>query len=75
MANFIVGDKIEILYHTNSAYTGKRGKVMFVGHSMKAGTNPLAEDFGIPDETPRLIVALDDSTVVSDVRDVQLRKV
>ena len=75
MTDFKVGDKIELVYHTNSAYTGKRGKIMFVGHSMKAGTNPLAEDFGIPDETPRLIVALDDSTVVSDVRDVQLRKV
>jgi len=75
MADFKVGDKIEIVYHTNSLYTGKQGNIMFIGKNLKSGTNPLAEDFGIPDETSRLIVALDDNTIVNDVRDVQLKKV
>jgi hypothetical protein len=75
MTDFNVGDKIEIIYHTNAVYKGKHGKVMFVGHSLKAATNPLSEDFGIPDETPRLIVALDDGTIVNDIRDVQLKKI
>ena len=75
MADFNIGDMIEIVYHSNKDYTGKRGKVMFIGNSLKQGTNPLEDDFGVPGKDPRIIVALDDGTFINNLRDIQLRKV
>jgi hypothetical protein len=74
MSDFNVGDKIEILYHANSEYTGKRGKVMYIGNSLKQGTDPLENNFDIPGKDHRIIIALDDNTIVNDLRDVQLRR-
>jgi hypothetical protein len=75
MAELKVGDKIEIIYHPNSAYTGKKGKVMFIGGNLKHGTNPLENDFTNPDKNLRLIVTLDDSTVLNDIQETQVRRV
>ena len=74
MSDFNVGDKIVILYHANSEYTGKSGKIVFIGNSLKSGTNMLDENLGTPDKDTRIIVALDNGTVINDIRDVQLRK-
>jgi hypothetical protein len=74
MSDFNVGDKIEILYHANREYTGRRGKVMFIGTGLRQGTDMLENNINIPDLDPRLIVALDDGTIVNDIREVQLRK-
>jgi hypothetical protein len=74
MSGFNIGDKVEILYHANAEYKGKSGKLMFIGNSLKSGTNMLEENLGTPDNDKRLIVALEDGTVISDVREVQLRK-
>jgi hypothetical protein len=74
MANFNIGDQIEILYHENPAYSGVRGKVMFVGTSLRQGTDMLENNINLPDQDPRFIVALDNSTIVSNLREVQLKK-
>jgi len=74
MSDFNVGDKIEILYHFNNEYTGSRGKIIYIGNSLKSGTNMLDENLGTPEKDIRIIVSLDDSTIVNDLRDVQLRK-
>jgi hypothetical protein len=69
-----VGDKIEILYHENPAYHGKPGKVMFVGTGLRQGTDMLENNIRLPDQDARLIVALEDNTIVSNLREVQIRK-
>jgi hypothetical protein len=74
MSDFNVGDKIEIIYHARSEYNGKRGKVMFIGNNLKQGTDMLENNINVPNPDARLIVTLDDSTIISDIRDVQLRK-
>jgi RNase P/RNase MRP subunit p29 len=74
MSGINIGDKVEILYHTNSENNGKSGKVMFIGNSLKSGTNMLEENLGTPDKDTRFIVSLNDGTVINDVREVQLRK-
>ena len=74
MSDFKVGDKIEILYHTNSEYEGKRGKVMFIGTSLKQGTDMLENNINNIEQYSRLIIALEDNTVINDVREAQLRK-
>ncbi len=74
MSDFKVGDKIEIVFHAISSYVGKRGKIMFIGTTLRQGTDMLENNINLPDQDSRLIVALDDSTIVNDIRDAQLRK-
>lgn len=74
MSDLIVGDRIEIVFHPKSEYKSKKGKVMFIGTSLRQGTDMLENNINIPDLDPRLIVALDDGTIVNDIREVQLRK-
>ncbi len=73
MSDFSIGDNIEILYHANSSYNGKRGKVMFIGTSLRQGTDMLENNINVPNEDARLIIALEDNTILN-VRDIQLRK-
>ena len=75
MSEFKVGDKVEIAFHAKSEYRGKLGKIKYVGKSLSQGTDMLENNFNMLDQDPRFIVALDDSTIVSDIRDIQLRKV
>jgi hypothetical protein len=75
VSDFKVGDKIEIVFHAISSYVGKRGKIMFVGTTLRQGTDMLENNINLLDQDSRLIVALDDSTIVNDIRDGQLRKV
>ncbi len=75
MADFSAGDRVEILYHVNSAYTGRRGTVMFVGTTMRQGMDPLANDINTADQDARIIVALEDKTLLDDIRETQIRKV
>jgi hypothetical protein len=74
MSDFNVGDKIEILYHENSEYTGRQGKIMFIGTGLRQGTDMLENNINLPEQDSRLIVALDDNTVVNNIRGLQLRK-
>jgi len=74
MSEFNVGDKIEIVYHLNSDYKGKQGKIIYIGQSLKQGTNMLENDFDEPGNDSRIIVSLDDNTIINDIRDIQLRK-
>ncbi len=75
MPDFKIGDKIEIVFHAVSSYIGKQGKIMFIGKSLKQGTDMLENNINTPDPEPRLIVTLDDGIIVSDIRYEQLRKV
>jgi hypothetical protein len=70
-----VGDKVEILYHLKNEFTGRQGKVMFIGAGLKQGTNPLEANIHVPDPEQRFIVILDDNSVVNDVRYGQLKKI
>jgi hypothetical protein len=74
VSDFKVGDKVEILYHPNSEYRGKFGKINYIGAGMLQGTNPLDYNIDIPNQDSRIIIILDDNTVVSDMHDFQLRK-
>jgi hypothetical protein len=74
MSDFNVGDKVEILYNANIAYSRKRGKVMYIGTSLRQGTDMLENNINLPEQDSRLIVALDDGTIVNNVREVQIRK-
>jgi hypothetical protein len=75
VSDFIIGDKIEIVFHAISSYVGKRGKIMYIGTTLRQGTDMLENNINLLDQDSRLIVALDDSTIVNDVREAQLRKV
>jgi hypothetical protein len=47
---------------------------MFVGTTLRQGTDMLENNINHAEQDSRLIVTLDDSTIVNDIRDVQLRK-
>jgi hypothetical protein len=74
MADFSVGDKVEILYNANVDYSGKRGKVMYIGTGLRQGTDMLENNINLPEQDSRIIVALDNGTIVNNIREVQLRK-
>ncbi len=75
MSEFKVGDKIEIVFHGIRDYIGKRGKVMFIGTTLRQGTDMLENNINAIEQDARLIVALDDSTVINDVREAQIRRI
>ena len=75
MSDFNVGDRVEILYYKNSEYKGRLGKITFIGAGMMQGTNPLDYNIDIPDQERRLIVTLDDNTILDQLQPFQLRKV
>ena len=74
MSEFNVGDKIEIVFHAIKEYIGQRGKVMYIGTSLNQGTDMLEHNINVPDPEPRLIVALNDGTIVNNIQEPQLRK-
>lgn len=75
MSDFKVGDKIEIIFHAIKEYIGKQGKIMFIGPSLKQGTDMLNNNINNIEHELRLIVVLDDSTVIDDIMDGQIRKI
>ncbi len=74
MSDFKVGDKIEVIFHAVKSYVGKQGKVMFVGSTFRQGTDMLENNMNTSEQEARLIVVLDDSTVINDVKSGQIRK-
>ena len=75
MSDFQVGDRVEIVFHTNNEYKGKMGKISYIGAGMMQGTNPLDFNIDIPDHDKRFIVMLDDATLLDNMNPFQLRKV
>ena len=74
MSDFSVGDRVEILFHANSEYKGKLGRISFIGAGLMQGTNPLDYNIEIPDQERRLIITLDDNTILDNMNAIQLRK-
>ena len=74
-SEFSVGDRVEILFHLNSEHKGKRGKISFIGAGMLHGTNPLDYNIELPDQEKRLIVTLDDDTLLDDLQSFQIGKI
>jgi hypothetical protein len=74
VADFEIGDKVEILFHLNNEYKGRTGKITYIGAGMMQGTNPLDYNIEIPDQQRRFIVTLDDNTLINDVQPFQLKK-
>ncbi len=74
-SEFSVGDKVEILFHLNTEYKGKRGEISYIGAGMLQGTNPLDYNIDIPDQERRFIIKLEDNTLLNDVQSFQLRKI
>lgn len=75
MADFEIGDKVEILFHLNNEYKGRKGKITYIGAGMMQGTNPLDYNIEIPDQQRRFIITLDDNTLINDVQPFQLKKI
>ena len=75
MSDFSVGDRVEILLHTKNEYKGRLGTISFIGAGMMQGTNPLDYNIDIPDQEKRLIVTLEDNTLLDNVESFQLRKI
>jgi hypothetical protein len=75
MSDFKVGDRVEILIHLKNEYKGKLGKISHIGAGMMQGTNPLDYNIDIPDQESRLIVTLDDMTIIGDIQPFQLRRI
>ena len=75
MSDIKVGDKIEVIFHGIKDYIGKRGKIMFVGTTLRQGTDMLENNMNTAEQELRLIVALDDSTIINDIKAGQIRKV
>ena len=75
VSEYRVGDRVEILFHKNNEYKGKRGTVSFIGAGMLHGTNPLDYNIDIPDQGKRFIITLEDKTLVDDIESFQLRKI
>ena len=75
MAEFKIGDGVEINFHIEKKNIGQKGKIILSGHSMKEGTQP--SDFRQlnVEENFRYIVLLDNGTLLPDLREEQLRKI
>jgi hypothetical protein len=75
VADFSVGDRVEILIHLNSEYQGRLGKISVIGAGMMQGTNPLDYNIDIPNQEKRFIITLDDNAIIDDIQSFQLRRV
>ena len=73
MSKLNIGDRIEIIYHSEAKHIGKKGKVIYIGGSLTSGTQPAEEKLSGFQEI-RYVVELDDGTMFNDLREGQLRK-
>jgi hypothetical protein len=56
ISDFNVGDKVEILYNANIAYSGKRGKVTYIGTGLRQGTDMLENNINLPEDSSRRLI-------------------
>ena len=72
---FKVGDKVQIVSHAKGEYKGKLGKISYVGKSLMQGTDPLESNIDTLAQEKRFIIIMDDSTLLGDILDFQIRRV
>lgn len=73
MATITMGDKIEIIYHSDKKYIGVKGTIIYVGSSMLSNPMPANDEYN-PEQKLRYSVKLDDGNMLHDLKDIQLRK-
>lgn len=72
MSDLMLGDKIEIVSHTNTRHVGKRGRITSFG----SGVEPITQSGNLPPtETElRYNVKLDGGPELFNLREAQIRK-
>ena len=71
MAAFMIGDKVEVIEHTNKQNIGKRARVISLGSSIP----PTMPGEAIPTNTElRFNVELDNRQTLYNLRESQIRK-
>jgi hypothetical protein len=74
MPKFEIGDKVEIIKHSNKQYVKKQGKVFHVGNSIKGVTQPVNVELPKRELEPYYSVVLDNGEEVHNLKERQLRK-
>ena len=74
MSKLSIGDRIEIIYHSEAQHIGEKGKVMYIGGSLTSSTQPVEEKLSGFQREVRYSVKLDDGTIINNLREIQLRK-
>ena len=74
MSKLNIGDRVEIIYHSEAEQIGEKGKVMYIGGSLTSSTQPAEEKFSSSRRETRYSVELNDGTIINDLLEIQLRK-
>lgn len=74
MSKFMVGDKVEVVNHSNKTYVGKLGEVISIGSGIKPKTQPILDHLPPTETEPRYDVALDDGEILSHLRETQIHR-
>ena len=69
-----VGDKVEIIEHSDQKYIGENGEVIHVGTGIKGTTQPVVVELPKRETEPRYSIALDNGKELHYLRERQLRK-
>lgn len=76
MAEFVEGDRVEVINHADKRHEGKHGEVMRVLRGSGPTTPNLLEGQKLPrpKTEPRFTMRLDDGMLLRNLRQAQIRK-
>jgi hypothetical protein len=74
MEKLVVGDRVEVVRHSEPKHIGERGTVIHVGTGIKPTTRAIGEKLPKKETEPRYNMALDDGGDLHDLRAQQMRK-
>ena len=74
MSNPMLGDKVEIMNHSNKKYVGKLGKVSSIGNGIKPTTETLRGYMPTTETESRYNLELEDGQELFNLRETQIRQ-
>lgn len=74
MPKLAVGDKVQIIEHSNDKHRGRRGEVIRVGSGFKIVSQPVDVDLPKQELEPRYSITLESGKTLHSLREEQLRK-
>jgi hypothetical protein len=70
----VLGDRVEVIRHSEPKHIGERGTVIHVGTGIKPTTGAIVGKHPKKETEPRYNMALDDGGDLRDLREQQMRK-
>lgn len=70
----LIGEKVEVIEHTDKKYVGQSGEVVYVTTGIKRVTEPVVVNLPKQETEPRYSVKLDSGKQLHYLQEQQLRK-